>query len=144
MQSGSRVGDVAERTGLSVRAIHYYDQIGLVTPSVRTDGGHRIYSDHDVERLCAVALLRMAGQSTSEIGECLAVPDWNLSNIIQSQVARLDRQLTALGTLRYRLAEVAGDGVPVWAGVLGRCPACAVNSLRHTEGCGVVAVRRCR
>lgn len=93
-----------------MRAIHYYDQIGLVAPSVRTDGGHRIYSDHDVERLCAVALLRMAGQSTSEIAECLAVPDWNLSNIIESQVARLDRQLTALGTLRYRLAEVARDG----------------------------------
>jgi len=75
-QSGSRVGDVAERTGLSVRAIHYYDQIGLVTPSVRTDGGHRIYSDDDIERLCAVALLRLAGQSTGEIGACLAGPDW--------------------------------------------------------------------
>jgi DNA-binding transcriptional MerR regulator/predicted enzyme related to lactoylglutathione lyase len=97
-----------------VRAIHYYDRIGLVTPSVRTDGGHRIYSDDDIERLCAVALLRMAGQSTSEIGECLAGPDWNLSSIIESQVARLDRQLTALGTLRHRLSEVARDDS--WSG----------------------------
>jgi DNA-binding transcriptional MerR regulator/uncharacterized glyoxalase superfamily protein PhnB len=107
--SGSRIGEVAVRTGLSVRAIHYYDQIGLVTPSIRSDGGHRIYSDDDIERLCVVALLRMAGQPAGEIGECLASPRMDLAKIIQVQVERLDRQLTALGTLRHRLAEVA-DG----------------------------------
>lgn len=90
-----------------MRTIHYYDQIGLVSPSARTDGEHRMYSDQDVQRLSIVALLRMAGQSTGEIGRCLAGPNWNLSNIIESQVARLEEQLTALGTLRHRLAEVA-------------------------------------
>lgn len=116
--NGSRVGDVAARTGLSVRAVRYYDQIGLVSPSIRTDGGHRLYSDHDVQRLCAVALLRMAGQSTGEIGQRLASPGWDLSNILEGQLARLEEQLTALGTLRHRLAEVAQGGSRSGSGFL--------------------------
>lgn len=90
-----------------MRAVHYYDQVGLVCPSVRTSGGHRLYTEGDVRRLCAVALLRMAGQSTAEISEHLASSDWDLSKIIENQLVRLDQQLTTLGTLRHRLAEAA-------------------------------------
>lgn len=90
-----------------MRAIHYYDQIGLVRPSARTAGGHRVYGDLDVQRLCVVALLRMAGLSTVEIEQHLAEPDWSLSQIVSYQLRRLDRQLIDVGTLRNRLIEVA-------------------------------------
>ena len=43
-----RIGEVATATGLTVRALHHYDQIGLVAPSVRTSGGHRLYTSADL------------------------------------------------------------------------------------------------
>lgn len=116
--TGSRIGAVAARTGLSIRAIHYYDQVGLVSPSVRTVGGHRLYSEDDIRRLCAVALLRMAGQATSEVSRHLAGSDWDLCSIIENQLIRLDQQLTELGTLRHRLAEVQSANPAVEPGVL--------------------------
>ena len=45
------VHEVSELTGVSVRALHHYDKIGLLHPSGRTDAGYRLYSDEDLERL---------------------------------------------------------------------------------------------
>lgn len=104
------MGEVAAQTRLSVRAVPYYDQVGLVSPCVRTVGGHRLYGPDDIRRLCAVALLRMAGMSTAHIKQHLASSDWDLAQIIEDQLGRLDSQLTALGTLRHRLAEIIRGG----------------------------------
>ena len=46
-----KVGDLAEGTGLSIRTLHHYDEIGLLPPSGRTDSGHRLYSAGDVLHL---------------------------------------------------------------------------------------------
>ena len=46
-----KVGELAKRTGLSVRTLHHYDEIGLLSPSGRTQTGHRLYSTEDVLRL---------------------------------------------------------------------------------------------
>jgi DNA-binding transcriptional MerR regulator len=46
-----QIGEVAERTGLSLRTIRYYEEVGLVTPSARTRGGFRVYSETDTTRL---------------------------------------------------------------------------------------------
>lgn len=46
-----QIGEVAERTGLSLRTIRYYEEVGLVTPSARTRGGFRVYSETDAARL---------------------------------------------------------------------------------------------
>jgi DNA-binding transcriptional MerR regulator len=46
-----RVGEVARATGLTVRALHHYDEIGLLVPSGRSDAGYRLYGEADVERL---------------------------------------------------------------------------------------------
>jgi len=45
------IGDAAERTGISQRALRYYEQVGLLTPSARTAGGNRLYSAADLERV---------------------------------------------------------------------------------------------
>ena len=60
-----RIGELARETGLTIRTLHHYDAIGLVTPSSRTSGGHRVYSEPDVERLYAVVVLRRIGLSIS-------------------------------------------------------------------------------
>ncbi|TDE21350.1 MerR family transcriptional regulator [Actinomadura sp. 6K520] len=46
-----QIGEVAERTGLSLRTIRYYEEVGLVTPSARTRGGFRVYNEADAARL---------------------------------------------------------------------------------------------
>ena len=46
-----KVGELARRTGLSVRTLRYYDEIGLLAPSRRSEGGHRLYTAEDVVRL---------------------------------------------------------------------------------------------
>jgi DNA-binding transcriptional MerR regulator len=61
------VGAVAALTGASVRALHHYDHIGLVVPSVRTPAGYRGYTDADIERLHFVLVYRSVGMPLEEI-----------------------------------------------------------------------------
>src|SRR5436853_6916 len=56
-----KVGQLAKRTGISVRTLHHYDQIGLLTPSHRTESGHRLYDRDDVVRLQQIVMLRQRG-----------------------------------------------------------------------------------
>src|SRR5919107_2876078 len=69
-----KVGELARRTGLSVRTLHHYDEIGLLRPSHRTASGHRLYSAADVVRLQQIKSLRQLGFSLDEVGDCLRDP----------------------------------------------------------------------
>ena len=70
--SHQRIDAVAQRTGLTKRTIRYYEEMGLVTPSGRSEGGYRLYTEADVERLERIQKLkRSAGLSLSEILELL-------------------------------------------------------------------------
>jgi DNA-binding transcriptional MerR regulator len=61
------VGELARLTGITVRALHHYDEIGLVVPSHRTAAGYRLYDDRDVIRLQQVLLFRELGLSLDEV-----------------------------------------------------------------------------
>lgn len=63
------VGQVAEEFGVTVRTLHHYDEIGLVTPSERTMAGYRLYTDADVQRLAQVVLYRRLGMPLDQIRE---------------------------------------------------------------------------
>ena len=66
------VGRVAEATGVSVRALHHYDAVGLVRPSGRSAAGYRLYAPDDVERLRTVVVYRRLGFSLEEVADLLA------------------------------------------------------------------------
>jgi DNA-binding transcriptional MerR regulator len=68
------VGRVAELAGVTVRALHYYDEIGLVQPSARTAAGYRAYSAGDVERLRDVLAYRRLGFGLREITDLVDDP----------------------------------------------------------------------
>lgn len=70
-----QIGEVAETVGLSLRTIRYYEEIGLVTPSGRTEGGFRLYTDADVDRLRLVKALKPVGMSLETMGELLGAAD---------------------------------------------------------------------
>lgn len=70
--AGLTVGQVAQSYGVTVRTLHHYDDIGLLTPSERTPAGYRVYSAADLQRLATVVVYRRLGLPLGEIGELLA------------------------------------------------------------------------
>jgi DNA-binding transcriptional MerR regulator len=59
---------LADATGLTVRTLHHYEQVGLLSASGRTEGGHRLYDEAAVEQLYRIRLLRRPGLSLDDIG----------------------------------------------------------------------------
>jgi DNA-binding transcriptional MerR regulator len=102
-----KVGELATATGLTVRTLHYYDEIGLLVPSARTHGGHRLYSAVDVERLYRICLLRRLGLSLEEVSKALDEPRWSLRDSIGRHLDDLDRRIEAAVQLRSQLIHVA-------------------------------------
>ncbi len=70
-----QIGEVAERTELSLRTIRYYEEMGLVTPSSRTTGGFRLYSEVDVSRLMLIKRMKPLDFSLEEMREVLGILD---------------------------------------------------------------------
>ncbi|MDT5007715.1 MAG: MerR family transcriptional regulator, thiopeptide resistance regulator [Mycobacterium sp.] len=90
------VGAVATLTGVSVRTLHHYDDIGLVVPSVRTPAGYRGYTDADLERLQLVLTYRAAGLPLDEIRALLDDADADVVANLQRQHALLTEQANRL------------------------------------------------
>lgn len=70
-----RIGEVAELTSLSLRTLRHYEDVGLVEPSGRTDGGFRLYTQRDVSRLMIVRRMKPLGYSLEEMSALLGVVD---------------------------------------------------------------------
>ena len=102
-----KVGTLARRTGLSVRTLHHYDEIGLLSPARRTPAGHRLYGADDVARLQRIVSLRQLGLSLDEVGACLDDPAFTPSRVIEMQLARLREQIDLQNRLYRRLAALA-------------------------------------
>src|SRR6266542_337512 len=84
-----KVGQLAKRTGISVRTLHHYDRIGLLKPSHRTESEHRLYDRDDVVRLQQIVMLRQLGFALEEIGTTLQHGDAALPRLIEMHLARL-------------------------------------------------------
>lgn len=70
-----QIGEVAARTGLSIKTIRHYDEVGLVVPSARSTGGFRLYTTDDVDRLLAIRRMKPLGFSLDEMRALLAAID---------------------------------------------------------------------
>ncbi|HEU4556350.1 MAG TPA: MerR family transcriptional regulator [Longimicrobium sp.] len=104
-----KVGELARRTGLTVRTLHHYHDVGLVKPSAQTPSGHRLYTRADVARLQQVLSLRQLGFSLEEIRDCLERPGYSAREILRMHVARLREQITLQQRLCTRLEVLAGQ-----------------------------------
>jgi DNA-binding transcriptional MerR regulator len=103
------VGELARRCGLTVRTLHHYDAIGLLTPSLRSDAGYRLYDRANVERLHRIQALRQLGLSLADIGTALSGPEQPLADVIDRQIVQLDRELAQAARLRERLVALRGQ-----------------------------------
>jgi MerR family transcriptional regulator, thiopeptide resistance regulator len=104
-----KVGALADATGLTVRALHHYDHIGLLTPSKRTAAGHRLYTAADVARLYRISLLRRLGFPLGQIASVLEDPRWNLSAAVARHLEHTQRRAAIATQLCTRLARMAGE-----------------------------------
>lgn len=98
-----RVGDLAAATGLTVRALHHYEEIGLLAPATRSPAGHRLYGADAVERLYRVQLLRRLGLSLDAIAKALDDQSWSLRAALAQHNEQLTRTLTNAARLQSRL-----------------------------------------
>lgn len=87
-----QIGEVAERTKLSLRTIRHYEEVGLVPPSARSKGGFRLYSEADVERLMLIRRMKPLDFTLEEMADLLTLLD-NLAAGAESaeHTALLDR-----------------------------------------------------
>ena len=103
-----KVGALAEASGLTVRTLHHWDRIGLLSPSRRTAAGHREYTERDVVRLYQVLALRRLGLGLETIATCLDV-GVDPVRLVNEHVAAVEASIASLETLRHRLADIQGE-----------------------------------
>ncbi|TCS37842.1 DNA-binding transcriptional MerR regulator [Paucimonas lemoignei] len=122
-----KVGELASRTGLTVRTLHHYDTMGLLKPSARSEAGYRLYNRDDIARLHAIQALRQVGMPLAEIAGLLTGEGEPLPATIQRQLLALDRQIaranelrTQLTMLQTRLTEGDEPDMSNWLSVLER------------------------
>jgi DNA-binding transcriptional MerR regulator len=120
-----RINEVAAETGLTTRAIRYYEEIGLLEPAARSDGDYRLYDPSDLDRLQFIRSLRDdAGFSLAQIGQLLeddAARERNRARMHESNDpeerralvldarARVDHQIEILETKAARLASMIDE-----------------------------------
>jgi DNA-binding transcriptional MerR regulator len=113
-----KVGELARRTGLTVRTLHHYDEIGLLKPSQHTGSGHRLYTAGDLARLQQVLSLRGLGFSLEEVRGCLDRPDFSPLEVIRLHVARLRERIEQ----QQRLCALL-EGLARYFQLVGEVPA---------------------
>lgn len=101
-----QVGEIAEKTGLTIRTLHHYEEIGLLVPTARTDAGYRLYNMQCIERLTQIQLLRQVGVKLKNIGELLDGQSGDMTSLLQERIALLTEQMEQMATLRYRLEQL--------------------------------------
>ena len=100
------VKEVSELTGISIRALRYYDEIGLLVPTDRTDSGYRFYDDHALEKLKAILFLKELDIPLETMKEAINSENYDYKEILKSHRKNLVRKINRL----QGLLEVA-DGM---------------------------------
>lgn len=107
MQQHWKVGDLAKLTGLTVRTLRFYDQIGLFSPSGHTDSGHRLYNESDIRRLQQILSLKDLGLSLEEIQAVLKGHTYSPFGIVNIQIERVRNNIKTQQKLLAELERLA-------------------------------------
>ena len=102
-----KIGELAAATGITVRTLHHYDEIGLLQPSARTAGGYRQYHEADLARLQKLLSLRALGLPLDDIRRCLDDADPPLALVLRRHGQRLAAHIEEQQKLARRLDQLA-------------------------------------
>ncbi|WP_410453066.1 MerR family transcriptional regulator [Paenibacillus alvei] len=100
------IQEVTKQTGITVRTLRYYDQIGLLNPSAKTAGGHRIYSEDDLMKLKHIQFLKQMGFRLQEIDELLAMQDRDWFASLNNQLTYILEEQEKLKQMEQYLREL--------------------------------------
>jgi DNA-binding transcriptional MerR regulator len=104
------VGKLAKKFGLSRSTLLYYDSIGLLAPSARTESDYRLYSEPDAKRLEQICTYRETGLSLKEIGQVLDSPETQLAQTLEKRLEELSREIDRLrGQQNFILGILKSD-----------------------------------
>ena len=130
------IGKAAQLSGLTVKAVRYYSDIGIIKPNVSVDTGYRDFSDTDLAKLQFVAKARKFNFSLDDCRELLALYEnterssREVKALTLEKIAEIDTKLTELNMLRDQLSRLAsacqGDDRP-------NCPILDALSDRNSE-----------
>jgi len=109
------IKEVAKQTKITVRTLRHYDQIGLLSASSKTEGGHRLYTEEDLKRLQQILFLKEMGYGLKDIEDMLSDPKWNWSNSLKSQLVYIIEEQERLKSIESSLREVI-NGIAVEGG----------------------------
>ncbi|MGE7767332.1 MerR family transcriptional regulator [Peribacillus sp. NPDC096540] len=101
-----KIGELAKQTGLTVRMLHYYDKIGLFSPSQTSDKGHRIYTETDIAKLQQIMSLKQLGFALKEIKEMIGNPNLNPVKVIKVQLESVKDSIRIQEQLCIRLERI--------------------------------------
>ena len=107
------IGEIAERTGLSVKTLRYYEHIGVIDVAERTPAGYRTYEASVIERLRFVRSAQAVGLTLGEIREIVAFrergqcPCAHVLGVLETHAAEVDRRVQELRQLRGELVALA-------------------------------------
>ncbi len=107
-QRNYKSGQFARKTAVSVRTLRFYDKVGLLTPSVRTPAGYRLYGDDDLVRLQHILALKFLGFSLEEIANFLATAPLNFREVLSQQKAMLRERRDQLDTVLRAIEQAEG------------------------------------
>ncbi|MCM3732058.1 MerR family transcriptional regulator [Fictibacillus nanhaiensis] len=102
-----KVGELATLTGLTVRTLRYYDQIGLYSPSGYSNSGYRLYNESDLSRLQQILALKELGLSLDEVKSILADHNYSPFEIVSLQIDRLREHIRIQQKLLKELQNVS-------------------------------------
>jgi len=111
-----KIGEVATASGLPVKTIRYYEEIGLLTPTVeRSHGGYRLFTERVLHRLSFIKRAQSLGLSLNEIHQILQIRDRGhipcdeIKSHLEAKVRAIDEQILALETLQGELKHILSD-----------------------------------
>lgn len=111
-QACLKIGELSARSGVPIKTIRYYEELGLLRSSGRTEGHFRLFHPDMVTRLAFIKRLQSLGLSLQAINDCLAVYDHgdlpcdDIQHKLEQQVVEIDRQVRELILLRQELTDV--------------------------------------
>ena len=105
------VKEISRLTGISVRTLHYYDEINLLRPTQITDAGYRLYDDTALERLHSILLFRELQFPLKEIKDILDNPNFDTKSALNKQIELLELQKKRLDKIINSAREILNKGV---------------------------------
>ena len=100
------IKDISEITGLSIRTLRYYDEIGLLKPTKLTDAGYRLYGNEALEKLQEILFFRETGLPLATIKEMMERPDYDRQQALLAQKTLLEQKRNRLNGIIELITDV--------------------------------------